>query len=351
MAERNKSCQSSQSNKTTTKKAVKRSRSWTEIELKYFALILADKENGFAYKLDTLALKKTANKSIFEQIGKMFSDSMSSEEFKTENTASSKKPLTPLEIDVDKLRAKFKWLKDQWRRLSDRVKKGSGISPIEQPEWYQIINPIFSDTQGCLQPVTQANEILSDSGDSDVDCSEDANGSNQTEHCFDNSSNIGDDESENASDLADGSESSLKRKSAFSNLKVKPIKQKKRVKTQSQAINELARSFGSLGQAQEKRTEMFLQAERERHSEFLAYQKEQAELNRQHELRLAEMFMKYSSHSHNQLRNVPTQQYSAPQMFSSSSGQAPTTQTHSYHHSHQILDLDNQNNPSSMSWY
>ncbi len=48
MAERNKSCRS--------KKTTKRSRSWTEIELKYFALILADKENRFAYKLDTLAI-------------------------------------------------------------------------------------------------------------------------------------------------------------------------------------------------------------------------------------------------------------------------------------------------------
>ncbi len=211
--------------------------------------------------------------------------------------------MTPLEIDVDKLRAKFKCLKDVWRRLTDRVKKGSGISPIEEPEWYQIINPIFSDTQGCLQPITQASKILSDDpGDSDR--SEGTNmskESDKTDHCLDNSSNIGDDESENASDLVDAPHTSLKRKSAFPNLKVKPIKQKKRVKTQSQAINELARSFGSLGQAQEKRTEMFLQAERERHAEFLAYQQEQAELNRQHELRLAEMFMKYSSHSHNQM--------------------------------------------------
>ncbi len=155
---------------------------------------------------------------------------------------------------------------------------------------------MVSDTQGCLQPIMQASEILSDdSGDSDR--SEGTNmskESDKTDHCLNNSSNIGDDESENASDLVDAPHTSLKRKSAFPNLKIKPIKQKKRVKTQSQAINELAKSFGSLGQAQEKRTEMFLQAERERHAEFLAYQKEQAELNRQHELRLAEMFMKYS---------------------------------------------------------
>ena len=162
-AERNVQSTSSRSKKTT-----KRSRSWTEIELKYFALILVEEENEFAYKLDTLALKKTSNKYIFEQIEKVFKDKLSSEDFKIENTSSSKRPLTPLEIDVDKLRAKFKWLKDQWRRFSDRVKKGSGMSPVEEPEWYQIINPIFSDTQGCLKPITQANEILSDySEDSD----------------------------------------------------------------------------------------------------------------------------------------------------------------------------------------
>jgi hypothetical protein len=114
------------------------------------------------------------------------------------------------------------------------VKKGSGISPIEEPEWYQIINPIFSDTQGCLQPITQASKILSDDpGDSDR--SEGTNmskESDKTDHCLDNSSNIGDDESENASDL-DAPHTSLKRKSAFPNLKVKPIKQNKRVKMQS----------------------------------------------------------------------------------------------------------------------
>ena len=261
--------------------------------------------------------------------------------------------MTPLEIDVDKLRAKFKWLKEQWRRLSDRVKKKSGVSPIEEPEWYQIINPIFSDTQGCLKPITQASEILSDESD-DSDYSEDTSmskESNKTDDNSENLSNIADDESENASDVVDVSLTGLKRKSTASNLKVKPVKPKKRVKTQSQAINELAKSFGSLGQVQEKRTEMFLQAERERHSELLAYQKEQAELNRQHELRLAEMLMRYSMHSHSQLGNVPVQQYSASQQYSSSSNQAPTTQTHSYNNSHHILGLDNQNNQSSMNWY
>ena len=92
---------------------------------------------------------------------------VSSEEFKEENerehvSSKSKKDLTPLKIDVEKLRNKFKWLKDQWRRYTDRIKKGSGKSPIQEPEWYRIVNPIFSDTHGNMEVGSQANDVLSD---------------------------------------------------------------------------------------------------------------------------------------------------------------------------------------------
>ena len=59
--------------------AKERSRPWTETELKYFALVLADETNEFAYKLDTLALKKTANKPVFEDIKKAFEERISYE--------------------------------------------------------------------------------------------------------------------------------------------------------------------------------------------------------------------------------------------------------------------------------
>ena len=62
-----------------------RNRQWTQTELKYFALVLADEKHDFGYKLDTLALKKTANKTVFEDIKKVFEESMSSQEFKEEN--------------------------------------------------------------------------------------------------------------------------------------------------------------------------------------------------------------------------------------------------------------------------
>ena len=71
--------QSAQENNMAESSAKERSRTWTETELKYFALVLADETNEFAYKLDTLALKKTANKPVFENTKKAFEERISSE--------------------------------------------------------------------------------------------------------------------------------------------------------------------------------------------------------------------------------------------------------------------------------
>ena len=64
------------------------SRSWTERELKYFTFVLPDEENDFGYKLDKFALTKTANKTVFEEIKKVFEERMWTEEFKEEHISS-----------------------------------------------------------------------------------------------------------------------------------------------------------------------------------------------------------------------------------------------------------------------
>ena len=47
-----------------------RERKWTDIELKQFAIGLADDKSEFALTSETLALKKSANIRIFEQVKK-----------------------------------------------------------------------------------------------------------------------------------------------------------------------------------------------------------------------------------------------------------------------------------------
>ena len=126
----------------------KKSRQWTNTELKYFASVLADEENDFALQLDTLALKKSANEAVFRDIKADFEARLSEQDFKEENDKeienNPKRFELPLELRTEKLRVKFKWMKDQWKKITDRVRVGSGKAPVQEPAWYKKLNPIFS---------------------------------------------------------------------------------------------------------------------------------------------------------------------------------------------------------------
>ena len=104
-------------------------------------------------RLETLALKKSSKNQVFEEISKDFEKLLLSHEFKEENErekskSKGKQKNSPLDISPARLRIKYKFLRKQWRKLSftDRVKIGSGKAPIEEPEWFTILNPISSDT-------------------------------------------------------------------------------------------------------------------------------------------------------------------------------------------------------------
>ena len=47
---------------------VKKGRNWTPLELETFCQILADPALNYAHTLETKALKKSANKEVFESI-------------------------------------------------------------------------------------------------------------------------------------------------------------------------------------------------------------------------------------------------------------------------------------------
>ena len=67
---------------------------------------------------------------------------------------------------------------------------------------------------------------------------------------------------------------------------------KRKVTSQKEAICQLAASFDNLQKSQEKHVEMWAEAERKREETFLRHQEKQAELNRQHELRLMEIMLR-----------------------------------------------------------
>ena len=73
--------------KTITEKkiTVAKGRNWTDLETESFCRILVDPETNFATTLETKALKKTANKEVFEVIQCEFKISILEEAFAKEN--------------------------------------------------------------------------------------------------------------------------------------------------------------------------------------------------------------------------------------------------------------------------
>ena len=100
-------------NNMAAKKSMKesRGRKWSEDELKEFASVLADDWTEFALTLETLEPKRSANVHIFEAIKKELVARL-----QAKTTTSSKKGKAKEINTLVKLQAKYKWLKEQWRK-------------------------------------------------------------------------------------------------------------------------------------------------------------------------------------------------------------------------------------------
>ena len=69
---------------------------------------------------------------------------------------------------VDQLRAKYKWLKKEWKRINRKIKTGSGLGAKDRevPTWYDVIDPLFSES---FDSVLSVSSKASDLRDSDID--------------------------------------------------------------------------------------------------------------------------------------------------------------------------------------
>ena len=99
-------------------------------------LCLVMKRNCFASNLEKLALKKSSNNEVFTHIKKLFDQVLQDPSFREQNNRNNfvlkdGTALKYVNIDtsVEKLRRKYANLKTEWRKLRDRVKLGSGLSP------------------------------------------------------------------------------------------------------------------------------------------------------------------------------------------------------------------------------
>ena len=80
-------------------------------------------------------MKKQANEELFRQIREELEDVLGDE------TSGDYK------FTIEKLRAKLKWFKKEWRSIDNKIKCGSGLGgkDTKVPKWYDIMNPHFCD--------------------------------------------------------------------------------------------------------------------------------------------------------------------------------------------------------------
>ena len=74
-----------------------------------------------------------------------------------------KKKQRPINTSIPKLRVKYKWMTDQWRKITDIIKVGSGKSPVNEPEWFKILAPI-SQVRPVFIPVALNSQTFNASG-------------------------------------------------------------------------------------------------------------------------------------------------------------------------------------------
>ena len=139
------------------------SRNWTPEETLLYCEILTDPINNFMVTLEKKALKKSSTKEVFEEIAKEFEEELQKEVFKNRNAKylKGKKKEADLKIDIKKLQYKYNNIKQQWRKISDKKKNGSGLKPSNDPEWYKIVNPVLTDSNQGIDSVCSKPEDTS----------------------------------------------------------------------------------------------------------------------------------------------------------------------------------------------
>ena len=82
---------------------------------------------------------------------------------------------------MKKLQVKYNNIKQQWRKLRDRQKHGSGLTPTKYPDWFEIINPVLSDTNQTMDNICSHLKNLSMITENDRDDDDDETASEYEE--------------------------------------------------------------------------------------------------------------------------------------------------------------------------
>ena len=269
---------------------------------------MAGDEDNFCHSLETRALKKSSNNEIFERIKVKFDENLHKSHIqeKIKLQLGNKFERCPkIDTSVPRLRGKYKWLKDQWRKYQDRTRHGTGKAPQKEPDWLIVLDPVFSETHATLELATKGSDINSDSSseESVIDGVNSSLESPVSLRCQDGDqsslSTVSTSEFdplsiENQDTDDDDDDSAKVRKVAPAQLHVTPRRRTAKPKSQAQSLADLSQEALNIYKAMEERTSRMMEEEKARDKAFLEFHDRQSDLNRQHELRMMEMMMQFS---------------------------------------------------------
>ena len=69
-----------------------------------------------------------------------------------------------LGVNIDNLCVQYKNIKAQWSAISGEPKKKSGLSPKSVPDWYNIVNPAWSEHMKIMKDGLASGSAVSVTG-------------------------------------------------------------------------------------------------------------------------------------------------------------------------------------------
>ena len=160
---------------------------------------------------------------------------------------------SPLDTSVNKLRRKYASLKAEWQKILDRAERRSGLAPEKEQKWCKILNPVFTETNEDLEVTGNSADVSFSLNESD-----DESGISERE-----SSQKSDSSGVNNEDISGDEETPCSSK-AKTKLVVAPLKKRKVVRSQNQALSHTGESMQDLASLQIKRAKLMIEADRKR---------------------------------------------------------------------------------------
>ena len=275
----------------TQEKSVRR---WTKEEVEKFAEVLADPDNAFASCLDKLALKKSSNNEVYENIKKVFDQELKKEDFiainERNNFIEKGKVVRYKKLDTSivRLRNKFKSLKSDWLKLHTRILRGSGLAPSKEPLWFKHIDPVFSETNADVELTSSYADtsVYAEKEYDEEDEDREHNAQTEMEGDLEQEENYEEEaeQHETGDEEREQNQAVEKRK-----MVVAPHKKAKQIRSNKQALSEIASGLKAMAESSTKQHQMAMEADERREQRYLEFRREEAEKNRQHELRIAEI--------------------------------------------------------------